>query len=73
MQISGEMYNRNSNDTRPFFNLGAFRALQTDFNLEKVVSKIYIHHGSCTLQPVDFNMDLDSFDNGFKQLSDCTK
>ena len=40
---------------------------------KKFVSKIYIYQGSCTLRPVDFNMDLDSFNKGFKQLSDCNK
>ena len=32
MQISGEMFNRNCSDTRPFLSLGAVRVLQTTFD-----------------------------------------
>ena len=41
------------NNTLTFFSLSAVRSVKTDLTLN-VVSKIYVHHGSCTLRPVDF-------------------
>ena len=41
------------NDDLAFFSLGAVKAVKTDLTLN-AVSKIYVHHGSCTLRSVDF-------------------
>ena len=40
-------------DARPLFSLGAVRTVQADFNFKNSVSKIYVHHMSCTLRSVD--------------------
>ena len=49
-----EMYKHNCYLTY-FLSLGTVRAVVNDFNFKNVVSKIYVHHRSCTLHSFDCN------------------